>query len=443
VKGKRLMKKYFILSIACLMMVPLFSACNNGGSTEPVTDNNITANQDNTPVINEEEEIPEPEGIWVGTWASAQYYGDDTGDGGKLSALNVSKTLPGATLRQIIRTSTGGEQLRLTFSNEYGTTDLTITATHIAKATEPAKSGIDVSTDTVVTFNGGETSIVIPAGEFINSDPIDFPVSALERIAISTYFGEMPELVSSHIAARANSFVQEGNVVSEAVMTGTSNTHWFVLCNVDILSSEESRSIVAFGDSITDGFGVRDEQYTRWVDILMNNFQENPATKHLSVINMGIGTNSLLNQRNPAAGVYRFERDVLNQPGVGYVILLIGVNDLNAGRNSSAMIMTFDSLITQAREQGIKVLAGTIMPHNASNDHNRQTINNWMREQYAEGNIHGLIDFDELMKDPDNPSAMKAEYNQDGLHPSIAGYAAMGEYAYSVILNYILKEEMA
>jgi len=373
--------------------------------------------------------------VWVGTWASAQYYGDDTGDGGKRSAMQVSATLPGATLRQIIRTSTGGEQLRLTFSNEYGDTDLTVLAVQIAKATVPAKSDIDVSTDTPVTFNGGSTSVVIPAGEFVTSDPVEFMVSALERIAVSAYFGDMPERVSSHIAARANSFIQEGNVVSEETLSGSTNTHWFVLCNVDILLPEGSMSVVAFGDSITDGFGVRDEQYTRWVDVLMNNLQDNPETRHLSVINMGIGTNSLLQQRNPAAGINRFERDVLEQPGVGYFIFLIGVNDLNSGRNADAMIITFDEMIKAAQERGIKVFGGTIIPHGASDDTRRQRINDWLRQQYEEGNMHGLADFDELMRDPENPASMKKEYDNDGLHPSVAGYAAMGEYVYGLILE--------
>ncbi|MCL1823059.1 MAG: GDSL-type esterase/lipase family protein [Oscillospiraceae bacterium] len=428
------MKKIFTLLI-CLMVLFSFTGCTGNEPSEPENVQDVENNKEKP--AEQEEQPPEEEeeetgGIWVGTWASAQYYGDNSGDGGKKSALNISKNLPDSTLRQIIRTSSGGEQLRLTFSNEYGETPMTIQAVHIAKATVPAKSDIDVSTDTPVTFDNGSAGVTIPAGQKVFSDPVDFPVDALERIAVSVYFGEMPETVSCHVAARANSFIEEGNVISNESLNGSTNTHWFVLCNVDILSPAESKSIVALGDSITDGYGTKDEEYLRWVDILMNNLQANEATKHLSVINMGIGTNTLLNQQNPTAVIDRFKRDVLEQPEVGYLVFLIGVNDLGGSASAESMINAYDEIIKAAQENGIKVYGGTITPTGKQDD-KREAVNDWLRLQYREGNMHGLADFDELLKNPDNPNTMLPEYDNDGLHPSIAGYAAMGEYVYALI----------
>ncbi|MDR0381952.1 MAG: GDSL-type esterase/lipase family protein, partial [Oscillospiraceae bacterium] len=381
---------------------------------------------------------------WVGTWASAQYYGDPgSGDGGTRDAGNAALTLPGATLRQIIRTAIGGRQLRLTFSNEYGATPLVIQAASVAKANGANNtSDIDVLTNTAVTFNGGSTSVTIQPGQFATSDPLDFPVAALERIAVSTYFGDVPTSLSAHIAARANSYLQrDANVILDAAMTGSTFTHWFTLCSADVLAPTQNKSIVALGDSITDGYGVTNESYTRWVDVLMNNLQANPDTSHLSVINMGIGTNALLSGTNPLAARARFERDVLNQPGVGYVVFLIGVNDLpGSGQTPDNMIAAFDELFKAAAAKGIKVYGGTISPRGsrAAQDVNRQTVNTWIREQYAEGKIYGLADFDELLRDPNNQSALSAAYRNDSIHPSAVGYKAMGDYVYSLILEDVL-----
>ena len=422
------MKRLFTLLLVSLLLV--LASCGGGepsvANVEPSVIPSVDAPSPSP------SPSPVPENIWVGTWACAQYYGDATGDGGKMSALNVSATLPDATLRQIIRISAGGEQLRFTFSNEYGETPLTIQAARIAKATVPASSDIDTATDTPLTFNGGETSVVIPAGERVVSDPADFPADALQRIAVSTYFGEMPETVSCHVAARGNSFIQPGDAVSDATLSGDKNTHWFVLSCAEILAAPESVSVVALGDSITDGYGVADEKYTRWTDVFAEKLQENPETRHISVLNMGIGTNTLLNQSNPAAAIDRFERDVLQQPGVGYFVFLIGTNDLGRG-NAEGMIEAYGKMIDDAAAQGIKVFAGTVIPKHSSGDTTRQTVNDWLRQQYTDGKLYGLADFDELLRDPENPALMQKELNNDGTHPSIAGYAAMGEYMYSLI----------
>ena len=378
---------------------------------------------------------------WVGTWGAAQYYGDPAGmDAGVRDAGIVARdSLPNSTFRQMIRTSVGGRQLRLKFSNEFGTTPLTVNAVSIAKANgNPNTSNIDVLTNTPVTFDGGNVSVIIPPGEFATSDTIDFPVDPLERIAVSTYFGTLPTRVSCHVAARCSSYLQPGvnSILNETIPSNT-NTNWFVLNNIDVLTPRENKSIVVIGDSITDGYGVSNETYTRWVDALMNNLQDNPDTRHLSVINMGIGTNSLLTGTNPIAARNRFARDVLNQPKVGYVVFQIGVNDLpGSGQVANNMIAAFDEMVKAAAAQGVKVIASTITPRGSSvtQDANRQTVNTWIREQYAAGNIYGLADFDELLRS-EAGNTISTTYNNDGIHPNMAGYKAMGDYLYSLIVK--------
>lgn len=375
---------------------------------------------------------------WIGTWGCAQYYGDDTGDEGRASALRISQTLKNATLRQIIRTSTGGSKLRLTLSNEYGETPLVIQEAHIAKAAVLRESTIDIATDTAVTFNGGNKNIVIPPGRRAVSDAINYHTEPLERIAVSICFSEVPERVSCHVGARAKSFIQPGNAVSAEILgSAETNTHWFVLTNADVLTENpDAGTIVCFGDSITDGYGVAEEAYTRWTDVFTEKLLANPQTRNIGIVNMGIGGNHLLVDENPAAGIRRFKRDVLNQTGIGYLMFLIGVNDLAFGNvTAEEMIAAYDHMIKAATAENIKVYTCTILPY-SNEDPRRHTINNWLRSLKKDHSEPSpTIDFDELMRDPENPDRMLPKYDNDGIHPSLDGYAAMGEYAYGIFTS--------
>ncbi|MCL1877399.1 MAG: GDSL-type esterase/lipase family protein [Defluviitaleaceae bacterium] len=384
---------------------------------------------------------------WVGAWSTAMYFGDvdhSWNQGIRDAGIVARDRLPDSTLRQLIRPAIGGDTVRLTFSNEYGETPLTINSVSIAIASgRPGTDIIDTATNTAITFDGN-AGAVIPAGEFITSDSVAFPIDALERVAVSIYFGEMPDLVTSHIAARANSFTEPGDLTLAETLDGRTNTNWFVLCNLDVLAPEHYRSIVVIGDSITDGFGISGEQYLRWVDILMNNLQEHESTQHLSVINMGIGGNGLVGNQNdnPSPVLYLFERDVLNQPGVGYVVIQIGVNNLAFGAIATAgpMINAYTELIEAAHAHDINVFLATITPYTPESGRRereqiRNTINDWMFDQYADGAVYGLLDFDMLLRDPGNPSRILPEYDRDGIHPNNAGYARMGELLFNALYS--------
>ena len=395
-------------------------------------------------MFNEEKEINE-KNIWIGTWASAQYAiaADNP------NAASVVPPLSGASFRQFIRVSLGGEKLRLSYSNEYGEGPLEIKAVHIAKPLINGSSNIDRSTDTALSFKGSE-SIVIPPGEKAISDEIDYQVKALDKIAITTYFGKTPNMMTHHAASRSNSFLRKGNAVSDEIINDAVHVCWYFLCNVDVYAPSNCRSIICFGDSITDGYGTeqvafgnKPDSYLRWVDVLMEKINSSPVPKPLSVVNMGIGGNAIFGGQGPAARE-RFDRDVIKQPGAGYLLFMIGVNDILRVSNANAamadlMINELKIMIEKSKAKGIKVLAGTITPLYGNGTHTtvkegiRKKVNALLRSNEGDGN-YTLVDFDKHLSDNDMYlPRYKHIYNRDGTHPNIAGYKAMGELAYSVI----------
>lgn len=368
---------------------------------------------------------------WVGTWASSQQGLDP-----RRGEYPPQPGLANNTFRQIVRISIGGSQFRLKISNEYGRTPLVINSVHIAKHYEMGFSIIDPKTDTVVTFNGGSESVSIPAGQIITSDIIDYNATDLARIAISTYFGEVPEIVTSHTASRTTSYLVTGNHVSDiSLESPTTNETWYFITGMDVLSSPESKAIACLGDSTTDGRGVRTNYDDRWTDVLAERLIENPATAHISVLNQGIGGNSIFGGLGPAA-IRRYKRDVLDQPKVGYVIIFEAINDIgytNSPSTADILIEEYKKFADQAHAQGIKVIGATITPFGGTDyakdfwdirEGVRQKLNEWIKTtEYFDG----YIDFDAAIRDENDPTIMAKKYSSDGLHPNFAGYQKMGE----------------
>lgn len=372
---------------------------------------------------------------WLTTWGTAE-------EKCNLSNDNMPKLpMEGTTIRQIIRVTTAGEKIRFRLSNQYGESDVTIKSMHVAKQIEPTKPDIDTYTDTVVTV-GGQEEFTIPKGELIVTDAVDFSVEALENIAISCYFGEVPEIVTGHRGARATTYQLEGNMVSdETFEEPETTTSWYFLADVSLLSSEGGRAVVCFGDSITDGYGTdadylgrKPDSYTRWGDYFAKRLQENEATKNVSVINEGIGSNSILGDYPTDAGKDRFERDLTQHDGVAYCIILMGVNDLNKLPNTDKfdqLLPEYQKMVQLCHDNGIKVYGAPILPFGTSEYYSdaseevRTMINTWMRSEQS--GLDGIIDFDKAVEDPDNPKNVLEKYtHSDGLHP-YDGYQVMAE----------------
>ena len=369
---------------------------------------------------------------WVGTWASAQLAPD---------AKNslAPEDYPNATLRQVVRVSIGGDTLRIKLSNLFGTQPLTIAAARIAVSAAPATARIDPTTDRALTF-AGATRVTLPAGGETWSDPVKLTVEPLAHLAISLHYPAAPSVQTGHPGSRATSYVLAGDQTAAVDLLGAKTAdRWFQIASIDVVS-EKASAIVAFGDSITDGYGVQPNTNLRWTDGLI----ERLKGKNIAVLNLGIGGNRVLADGLGPSGVSRFDRDVLSQSGVTHLIILEGVNDLGVlnrdqsqdaqanARMAKNLISAYAGMVAKARAKGIKAIGATILPYSGSAYYHppaeaeaaRQTINAWIR---APGNFDAVIDWDAVLRDPARPTHLLPAYDNDGLHPNMAGYRAMAD----------------
>ncbi len=298
-----------------------------------------------------------PAASWVGSWACSQQVPETQ------NSL-PAEDLHDATLRQIVHLSLGGRQVRVRVSNAFGLEPLHLDAVHVARPVSAGSGAIDVASDKAVLFHGA-ADVTIPAGADYWSDAVDFAVEDGSDLAVSIHYEHAPDRQTGHPGSRATSYVARGNLVSAADLTGAKKVeHWYQLSGVDVFSEKRAAAIVVLGDSITDGHGATTNGNDRWTDVLARRV----AKKHLSVLNEGIGGNHLLTDGLGPNALARFDRDVLGQTGVRYLIVLEGVNDLggHAGRAQS-VIAAYEQIVLRARAQGLRVIGGTILPYVGSN----------------------------------------------------------------------------
>lgn len=374
---------------------------------------------------------------WVSGWASSQF--KPTGD-----AALAPGTLKDRTLRQIVRPSTSGGHIRVRLSNLAGTTPLLIAGATVARAAGSTSPAVDPASLVPLRFDGAANVIVPPGADYL-SDPITFPVAARDAIAISIRYQGDPEQ-TSHPGSRATSWHMAGDHLADAAMTGADSfDHWFHLSGLEVQSCAPARLVVALGDSITDGRGSTTNGNDRWTDRLIDRLHADPRRRNIAVVNQGIGGNRLLDDGLGPNALARLDRDVLAQPGVTHLILLEGVNDLgmltrdapaSAAQHSAhvaRIVGAYRQIMTRAKAQGIKVIGATIMPFvgndyyhaDAANEADRQAVNAWIR---APGHFDAVVDFDRIMRDPARPDRLSPRFDGgDALHPSPAGYRAMGD----------------
>ncbi|HEX5101022.1 MAG TPA: SGNH/GDSL hydrolase family protein [Polyangiaceae bacterium] len=365
---------------------------------------------------------------WVASFTASPYLA--------ASDAQPPSSLSSAVLRQIVHLSLGGSQMRFQFSNLSGNGDVIIDSVHVAlcKATPAVDSTIDTTTDKALSFSG-MPKITIAAGKEVWSDTLDFPAPALANLTITMALGSVPSNLTAHAGSRTTSYVQAGSTdVSQASMTSAQGTdHWYFISGVDVMADTSAVAAVAIGDSITDGRGSDTNHFNRWTDILAARLQADPTTKHVALVNQGIGGTNLAGTGTAAEA--RFARDVLGQSGVKYVIILDGVNDINGNASAQTLQSVYDKLIKQAHDEGLLVYGGTITPFNGhsyytvAHEQVRTTLNTYIRG----GAFDGVIDFDEAISDGKSPPSIQAKFaewaQQDGLHPGPAGYEAMGDAA--------------
>lgn len=381
---------------------------------------------------------PAPAPNWVGSWAASQQIPEPN------NALPL-ESLHNATLRQIVHLSIGGPTIRVRVSNAFGTAPLHLIAVHVAHPLSPSTSRIDPASDRPITFNE-HADVLIPMGAEYTSDPLNYPVAALSDLAITMQIEAAPGHETGHPGSRATSYLAAGLPVSAVELTGAQTIdHWYFLSGVDVLAPADASSIVALGDSITDGHGATTNGNDRWTDDFASRLQHSADSSSVAVLNEGIGGNRLLLDGLGPNALARFDRDVVAQNGVHYLIVLEGINDLGMLTHTIVaseaqhvdlvhrMIGAYQQMILRAHAHGIKIIGGTIMPFmgsdyyhpTESNESDRQAVNAWMR---APGHFDAVVDFDKIMADPAHPDHLRPDFDSgDHLHPSPAGYRAMAD----------------
>lgn len=340
------------------------------------------------------------------------------------------------TFRQIVHVSLGGERIRLRFSNQFSTHPVTLKAVGVAVST--GESSINKKTNRLLTFNGKKEVVMSPNSDII-SDPLKFHLEPGAKIAITICYGETASDITGHPASRATSYLLAGNKSPNADFSGAVPTdHWYTISGIDVYVPKTAGAIAILGNSIADGRGSGTNKFNRWGDVLAGRLSNNPQTAHCGVLNLGIGGNCVVRGGLGDPAIKRFDRDILGQSGVKWLIVSIGVNDIGNSRNEEAsqravreVIAAYEDMISKAHDKGIKVYGATIIPFGKSSydgDHRqaaRKAINDWIRNS---GKFDAVIDFDQAMRDPMDPNAMPSELQSgDHLHPNEAGYKTMGD----------------
>ena len=339
------------------------------------------------------------------------------------------------TVRQVVRLEAGGKRIRVRFTNELGLAPVKIGSVHVALSSPNAVT--QPETDHVLTF-GGRPDAVIPVGQALVSDPVEMTVSPFADLAVSIYYPERlapaGHLLQVHLSAK-------GDHGADPVWRDSTPARAPALVSgVEVETGPAHHVLVAFGDSITEGAGATPGTNMDYPEQLARRLEHNGAGSSWVVINSGISGNRLLHEGSGPSALDRFERDVLDIPGVTAIIVLEGINDIgwafdangDTGPVSAAdLIDAYKQLIARAHARGLKILGGTILPYedagyyHPEGDAVRRAVNDWIR---TGGAFDGVIDFEQAVRDPQHPTRYRgADQSGDNLHPNDAGYHAMSE----------------
>lgn len=378
-------------------------------------------------------------GAWVGSWAASPQpvWGPDFA-----FPTNIPATLQDQTLRQVARISLGGKRIRIVLSNAYGRQPLVIGAAHVALAGKG--SATMPGTDRRITF-GGKTSAVVPPGAPLVSDPVDLAVAPLASVAVSIFLPAATPATTFHWDGRQTAYLVKGNQAAVPRIQPDSSTGARIfLSGVQVEAAAPAGAVVVLGDSITDGNGASIDANSRWPDFLAARL----APRNVAVLNAGISGARLLGDRMGVNALARFDRDVLSQPQVRTVIVLLGINDISwpgtafdpggATPSADALIAGYRQLVARAHARGVRVVGATLTPFEGAlpgtpldnyyqphKDALRQQINAWIR---SSGEFDAVLDFDALARDPSHPARLNPEFDSgDHLHPGDRGNQAMAD----------------
>jgi lysophospholipase L1-like esterase len=362
---------------------------------------------------------------WLTTWGAAM----------QQPAANA--VYSNQTLRMMVRSSVGGQRARVQLSNTFGTTPLVLGPVHLALHGQG--SAIIPGTDRTLLFSGKPTVKIAP-GALAVSDPVNLDIPALGDLAMSVFVPEGTASGPRQSTALRTAYIAPGDVTGAAELPGATTTQtWLWISGVEVLAPANSGAIVVLGASSAAGTTSTPNTNRSWPSVLAERLQANPATRNLSVINMGIAGNRVLGD-TPASGVgalARFDRDVLGHSGVQWLMMFEGTNDIGGlARDPQSMtaddlINAYKQVIERAHSHGIKVIGCTLNPfqgmayYTEQSEATRLAVNKWI---LTSGAFDAAIDFDAVTRDPANPKQLNPSFNNgDHLHPNDAGYKAMAE----------------
>jgi lysophospholipase L1-like esterase len=376
--------------------------------------------------------------VWVDTWVSTpQPTAPDnlppppfTRDG---------RVLAGGTLRQTVRVSVGGPQLRLCFSNAFGGAALPITSVAVAHPIGGAAgvSAIEPGTARRATF-GGRPAVVVPEGAEVESDPLDFDVPAGANLAVTVYLagGQASHDITSHPGSRTTSYLLAGDRVADPELPGaTPVDHWYFLCGLRVPARAGTAVAVMVGDSLTDGRGTTTNRNDRWPDRLFDRLRSDPDTRDVAILNHGVGGSRLLDDA-------RLVSRALARPGLRWLLVFKGVNDIGTAaatrtaqeRVASDLVAAYDQIVTGVRRRGVRVYGATLLPFGGNADCDdpaghresaRQAVNEWIR---TGGGFDDVVDFDLAVRDPADPRRLSPAFDEgDHLHLNPTGYQALAD----------------
>ena len=369
---------------------------------------------------------------WVATWTTAQMLAR-TGP----TPANAPRGFSNQTIRMIARTSIPGSRVRVRLSNAFGSAPVKVGAAHVAlraKASEVVQGS-----DRALTFDG-KAGVTIGPGVMILSDPVDLNVPALADVAVSLYFPGETGPPTNHATGLHTTFISKaGDTTGAASMTDATTTEqYYWLAGIDVMAPKKAMVVVAFGDSITDGARSTSEKNSAWPALLGARLAAGKKNKGgtIAVANMGIGGNRVLRDGSGVSALGRLDRDVLTQPGVKWMMLLEGINDIGREARDASEAVTAEELIAaykqiveRAHAVGVKVVGCTLTPYEGAGyylekgEATRSAVNEFIRKS---GVFDAVADFDAATRDPQNPKKLRAEFDPgDHLHPNDAGYQAM------------------
>jgi lysophospholipase L1-like esterase len=390
---------------------------------------------------------------WVATWGTAQDTGSTVSERPQLppeikmpdfSAMKGVARQPQApasidnqTVRMIVHTGLAGKKVRIELSNAFGKGVVSIGGAHVAIQTKD--SAIDARSDRKLTFSGSPTA-ELRAGAILVSDPVDLDFPAMSDLAVSLYIVKCEGAPSNHTIGLHTSYIAKGDTAAAPSMPDAATTSSYLwLRSVDVAASAGDYAVVCLGDSITDGYGTVMDTDHAWPALLAKRLNERKSGPRAGVLNEGISGNEVLRDGAGVSALARFDRDVLSEPGVRWVVLFEGINDINihgqiTGPNALVaddLIKGYRQLIARAHMHNIKVMGATLTPEEGVwlagpvGEATRLKVNEWIR---TSGEFDAVVDFDAVVRDKEKPSKLRQDFNPgDNIHPNNIGNEAMAD----------------